>query len=337
MKVRMFTLFFTVVFFTQLLTAQDFTAYAWKAGAETNLLCQGPVILSPGCEINSLVCYEPPIYEGYYFISAGDWINGVWYGIMYDTMQGDCPLVIVDEITGAVDTIGFSEPMITGFAYDYSTEVAYVLSFYGELGTINLATGAITELGNVGISDVNALACSLDGQLYATANDGNLYEINANDVTSNVVGPLGFNFNSENALCFDRNNNTLYGLINTSWGETAEQGLYEIDINTGDATLLCAIPYPFGGLAIPYHLPNSIENNLKDDIKINMVSSDGIINIQVEEILNLVVYDMTGHAILSKTISNSSVIDLSNESKGMYLLNFRNNEGVSFSKRIMIQ
>ena len=186
----------------------------------------------------------------YYFISGGDWINNQWYGIMYDTFGKPCPLVIIDTKTGAVDTIGYSQPMITGFAYDYSSGLAYILGFGGELGTIDLETGEVTDIGISGVYQASALACNLEGQLYAISNDGYLYIIDKTTAASEVVGGLGFSYVGEAGLSFDRNTNTLYGLIPSFI--PPEKGSFEININTGSTTQVCALPYNFGGLSIPY-------------------------------------------------------------------------------------
>ncbi len=445
MKTKIFTLILAALFTFQLSAQNDITAYAWKSGTYTTPLCQGPISLTiPEGEYTSIECYEQ---DDYYFTHGADWINNKWYGLIYDTFGGDCPLVIIDTETGELETIGTSAPSLTGMAHDYSTGNTYVIGFSGFLGKINLETGEVTDLGASGMPDATALACDLDGNLYAISNDGNLYKIDINSLTSEVVGPLGFDQSGETGLSFDRNTNKLYATL-SAW-EVSEQGLYEIDINTGNATLLNAIPYTIGGLVIPYeagtttthdlgvsavtpdltevniavnptitvenlgdtaettfdielvindgtsdvytssktvsqtiqagndleipmdeawtpetdgiytmtatvtvdddtNLDNNtlittcdvtvdIENKLAEEIKIYPVPSNGILNITVPEDLHLVIYDQTGRTVKSEQISNGSIIDLTKENKGLYLLNFINKEGKTFTKRVVIQ
>ncbi|MBI9033348.1 MAG: T9SS type A sorting domain-containing protein [Bacteroidales bacterium] len=445
MKTKIFTLILVALLSLQLSAQNSFTAYGWKAGTYDTPLCQGPLSITiPDGDITSIECYEQ---EDYYFIHGGDWINNKWYGLIYDTFYGPCPLVIIDTETGAVDTIGYTEASITGLTHDYSTGITYIIGYSGFMGTINLETAEVTDLGPISIPGALSIACDSEGNMYALSGDDNLYKIDVESLTSEIVGPLGIDFAGETDLCFDRSTNTLYGLI-SGWA-LADKGLYEIDVNTGIATQLSQYPYNISGLAIPYdptittthdlgvsavtpaitevntavnptvtieNVGNTVENtfniefiisdgmmdvytsaktvsqtiqagneleitmddawtpefegiytitatvtvnddantanntftatcdvtidvknHLADQIKIYPIPSNGILNVDIPEDLYLSVYDQTGRTVKSVHISSGSVIDLSNENKGLYLLNFINKEGKTFTKRVVIQ
>ncbi len=446
MKTKLFTLIIAALFTLQLSAQNDITAYAWKAGTYSTPLCQGPLSMTiPGGELTSIACYED---ADYYFIHGGDWINNKWYGLIYDTMNGDCPLVIIDTITGELQFIANTVPSVTGLAHDYSTNTTYILGFSGFMGEIDLGTGAVTDLGYSGVTDAIALACDTNGNLYAVSNDDNLHKIDIqeDDITSEVVGPLGISQGGETGLCFDRNTNKLYGSL-SGWGG-AVRGLYEIDINTGEATLLQETGYSIAGLAIPYTLvanhdlgvsavtpglthevgdgifptatientgnieettyeieyiisdgsndvytstktisqtilPGNeleitmddewapeflgvytiaatvtanedsnvvnntlistcdvhvdIENYLAEEIKVYPVPSNGVFNIDIKEELHLIIYDQTGRPVLNQVVNGSAVIDLTKNAAGLYLMNFINNKGENYTRRVVVE
>ncbi len=61
--------------------------------------------------------------------------------------------------------------------------------------------------------------------------------------------------------------------------------------------------------------------------------SNGIINIGNKNLNRIVVYDITGKKI--KELKASSQIDLSDVSKGIYLINLISDEGVTVNKIIL--
>jgi len=332
MNTKIITLFILALFSLQLSAQNEITAYAWKAGIYTTPLCQGPLSITiPDGELTSIECYQQP---DYYFIHGADWIDNKWYGLIYDTSGGDCPLITVDTQTGAVDTIGLAGPSITGLAHDYSTGTTYVQDFGGGLSTINLATAELTNIGATGLNGL-ALACDLGGQLYCVDYDNNLSKVDKNTGATELVGSLGIEISGENGLCFDRYTNKLYGLLSAS--DPAEKGLCEIDINTGNATVLSNNTYNISGLAIPYDPTTGIENITIEEIKIYPVPSNGVFNISVTEDFHLSVYSQTGRMVKSEHINSESTIDLSEEAIGLYILNLVNNKGEYFTKRVVIR
>src|SRR5262245_39407490 len=83
----------------------------------------------------------------------------------------------VDVATGAVTVIGPMGQTMTDTAFDPAGNL-YGITF-NQLFSINKTTGAASLIGNLGISDANALVFASNGTLY-TAGFGstNLYSVN---------------------------------------------------------------------------------------------------------------------------------------------------------------
>jgi hypothetical protein len=111
-----------------------------------------------------------------------------------------------------------------------ANSVAYVGSSTGQFGTINLATGAFTALGNSG-QTLAGLAVA-DGDIFATSyhtSNGTLYEVNPANGAVTAIG-------TASGVDYDDFGSTTTGLYAVSFGAT--QDLYSINPVTGAATLI---------------------------------------------------------------------------------------------------
>ena len=93
----------------------------------------------------------------------------------------------------------------------------------GRLGKVDVATGTVTMVGNMG-AVMTDIAFDPTGNLYGIT-FGSLYSINSTTAASTFIGNLGTSLNS---LVF-RADGTLYG---------ANSSLYSINTSTGAATLI---------------------------------------------------------------------------------------------------
>ncbi len=89
-------------------------------------------------------------------------------------------------------SIGDSGVLLTDLAIDPKNDAAYAISFKN-LYSINLTSGAATEIGPLGASGMNALAFSSGGTLYAmSAETADLYTVNLNTGAASVVFDTGY-------------------------------------------------------------------------------------------------------------------------------------------------
>ena len=100
----------------------------------------------------------------------------------------------------------------------------------------NLATPSEVEVvGSFGVR-LWTFAINAQGQAYGVAYEGgNLYEINLNNATTTVVGPTGKEAWYTQSMAFDLDTGELYW---AQFATTSDHGLYQVNTETGTATLL---------------------------------------------------------------------------------------------------
>jgi hypothetical protein len=103
--------------------------------------------------------------------------------------------------------------------------VLWVDDAFGNLGTVDVATGAVTVIGNTGVV-LTDIAFDPNGKLFGIS-FSNLYTINTTTAAATLIGPLGTS--AANALVFG-SNGTLYAAGGTS--------LFTVNPTTGASTNL---------------------------------------------------------------------------------------------------
>ena len=172
---------------------------------------------------------------------AGD---GILYGLDYDAKT----LVKIFS-NGTIKTVGAlaglkSGQSITGLSWDRTTSKMYALAgdtVVSTLYTVDLTTGAVTVVGDTGITIPIWLEISNDGNAYSADNTtDNLYSINLTTGVGTVVGPLGIDISYAQDADFDTNTNKLYMAAFMSDGTAAgsSSGIYEVNLSTGAATFV---------------------------------------------------------------------------------------------------
>jgi len=217
---------------TRTVLVGDFTvAFAWNALHDWGAGATGNGPINIALEIGAMSQIRNDNSD---FIAAADYVGNEIYGIRYSN-EGPSPLVKIDPTTGVVTNIGGGVANITGFAYDITTETAYVMDVAGALGTIDLTTGVVT---NIGGSDeyVIGLACDANGNLFAISLNDYLTSVDKTTGEHTRIGNLGVNIHNAQDICFDRDNNILYGALYAGTG-----GIYTINTTTGAATLIAEV------------------------------------------------------------------------------------------------
>ena len=306
-SILIFSIFISLGSFAQ----TDFYAWKvlWSQSGPAGVICQGPVSIDTLTgTAASLECYEQ---MDYYFLSDADWINGVWYGVNYETFGGQCSLMTIDPITGAETFVGLVPATLTGFTYDYSNSTAYGMDYGGTLYSIDLTSGAYLSLGSTGVSGVNALACSETGEMYCTTNGGDLYSINQVTLSSSLIGSTGVSFYGETGLTFDREANVLYGTFYNS-SSSSDRGLYQINTTSGNAVLVHGFPdYRLAGLAIPF---SSCTNTYGADIQVQCSSYTWIDGITYTSSNNTATYTLTNAAGCDSIVTLDLTINVTDTS-----------------------
>ena len=222
------------------------TAYGWNAHWGFTGLSKGPVsIVIPAGNL-TLIKSDETVE----FMSGGDFVEETWYTVSY-SYSGDSYLYTIDPHTGDKTTVGsIGIPYLTGFTYDLTTQTAYVSAHdsSSKLYTIDLATAQVTLVGEITPGIIIGIAADAAGNLYGLdINDDSLYNIDKTTGQGTAIGSTGLDLNFAQDIAFDRDNGTLYGALYAMGG-----GLYQIDVNTGTATLLAEYGDEIDALAIPY-------------------------------------------------------------------------------------
>ena len=172
-----------------------------------------------------------------------------------------------DQETGLYTNVKYEQVgkmynQATDFAYDPENDIVYgVFSTGGayKLGKLDMNTLKITWISREAMSmlgELRTLACNSKGELYGTDKSGNLYHVDKTDGKLEYIGNMGFKSQTMMmSATFDYRTDKLYwlGFMNdgknsastdgTNTTATVEQGgrdtgLYEIDVETGEATLI---------------------------------------------------------------------------------------------------
>lgn len=146
---------------------------------------------------------------------------------------------------------------IYGVAFDPAdnTGSTYVLATY------DIATGYPAKVAS--IDRMSAIACDNLGQLWGVRySDGKLCRINKVDATVTPVGDTGVNPIYNGTACFDFETGKLYW--STAERTTELSGLYEININTGAASLIAN--YPDGEMLSTLFIPRADDKTLLNTV-----------------------------------------------------------------------
>jgi hypothetical protein len=176
---------------------------------------------------------------------------------------------------------------------------AFALEFNqanNRFGSINLLTGAFTQLGSEGGTLFNDIAAASDGTLYGIINSASFVTLNTNNGV--VMSSVNFNVGGIESLAIAPDG-TLYG---------ATQGaLYTIDPVTGIATLIG-------------NFNNSVIGNSGQNIRFgydgNLYDTDGGVNATSTHLFQI--STATGAATLMGTVTNFPGLCLENAGSQMY-------------------
>lgn len=190
---------------------------------------------------------------------CGFYYNYKWY--VQVTLPGTQSTIesfsTIDTETGERTPISLTSTKCIDLTYDYTTNNAYgIYKGNSALATLDINTGAVKKIGDFTDLAGNkftmiALACDLDGQLYAVSTNNSFYKVNKTNGRVTLVGELGVDAAFDQSMAFDYSTGVLY------WYNNGKYALYTIDTKTGKAKGINNILYngefdSLNTLMIPY-------------------------------------------------------------------------------------
>jgi len=183
----------------------------------------------------------------------------------------------------------------SGASNTFAGPVMYVHDSAGELGTVDVATGNVILIGNMGVT-MTDIAFSPTGDLFGLSFSG-LYSINLKTAAASFIG--NHSIAGGNALVFS-SDGTLYGAGNST------TLLYSISTLTGDSTSLGNMGFASGGdLAFKdgnLFLASSGNQLVKIDLG-NLTNTSAVGNFGISDVFGLATgSDNTLYAVAGTTV-----------------------------------
>jgi hypothetical protein len=175
----------------------------------------------------------------------------------------------VDEETGLYKNVKYQQVgkmynQPTDLTYDPENDIVYGIFNIGvgdgyKLGTLDMKTFKITWISREAApmtGELRTLACNSKGELYGTDKSGNICHVDKTDGKITVIGNMGFKSQQKMmSATFDYRTDKMYWLGFVNDGKKSadtsgtnntltiaeggrDTGLYEIDVETGKATLI---------------------------------------------------------------------------------------------------
>ncbi len=199
------------------------------------------------------------------FLSSACWIPG---GLVYGTKYGG-GLYEMNPESGEL-TYLMATPSMTGITYDGTT--LYGLAADGisnALYEIDVAAGQLTLIAYITSTGglIISIDCNAEGDMFGyDIVDDIFYSIDKTNGNTTPIGPMGYDFAYAQDMSFDRDEDVCYlaGYTGSTGG-----GLFSVDVNTGQATLIALFPgqAEVTALAIPYE--SSLPEN---DLSVNIIT-----------------------------------------------------------------
>jgi len=164
--------------------------------------------------------------------------NGVLYCI---AVAAGSPLQTLDTTTGVLTSLGsitgIGSEQVLGMSFNPVNNKMYITTITAGLDnmyTLDLTTRVATLVGSTG-QNMFDISFSSTGACYGISVADNLISINPATGNGTIIGPIGFDANFIQGICFDRSTDTLWY---AAYNNTAGAGqLRTVNLTTG-ATLL---------------------------------------------------------------------------------------------------
>jgi hypothetical protein len=275
------------------------------------------------------------------FLSASSFANNTWYAATYNATSG-ATFVSIDRTTGNRTIIGtMGGKSVTGLAYDWTTSTMYAMTYESsaaKLYTVNLATGALTAVGNVGSYLCICLGCTASGILYTVAvGTDELMSIDKGSAAPTIIGGIGFNANYAQDMEFDNSDGTMYYSAYNANSSPGQGELRTVDLATGTTTLVGV--YQGNAEVTGFCIANTsvgIDNPVADNsVAVYPNPASGLFKVTASgrEITRLSVLNNLGQLVFeSQSPDKYFTVNTSNFEKGIYFVVVETEKGKTTRK-----
>ncbi|MEG1772065.1 MAG: Ig-like domain-containing protein [Clostridia bacterium] len=179
---------------------------------------------------------SPPTDDVY----ASEYFDGTLYGVVKKDLEDGSHYYFgtIDTETYVFTSIVETE-LTQEMAYDYSTNTMFAVCMQ-KLVTVDLTTGAFTEVGTVAMQDTPiALAITTEGLMYAVEIlSGDFYSIDKTSGAATLIGNTGYRPDFIQSATFDHSSQTMYYAL---YDPSFVGRLCAMDLNTGRARVINVI------------------------------------------------------------------------------------------------
>lgn len=170
---------------------------------------------------------------------GGVYAENKYYSIHIDDSMNKILYIFDAETWDIIESRPMSNATLD-MAYDPTTQKIYgcFVDNGAKLGTLEPEKGSYQYISNLSMP-LSTLVCTAEGQLYGIAADGILYQINKENGEMTQVGPTNVSPMFAQSATIDPTSGKCY------WASTSPDytsGLYEVNLKTGNATLITSYP-----------------------------------------------------------------------------------------------
>lgn len=233
---------------------------------------------------------------------------------------------------------------IYGFTWDSKTDEWYVTNAF-DLYKLNKETFGLEKVGQISsTAGIIGIAVDTNGNMYGLGvYDDKLYSIDKTTGAGTAIGEIGYDLNFAQDIGFDRNTNTLYGTLYSTFASQSAYNSALFTINTTSAQLSeigGSTPMELTVCAIykNYDTGNGIlSNKVSADFNIYPNPVNNTVYISTDKnILEVTISDITGKIVLKNCVNNNIInIDISDIKAGIYIVSIKRNDNVVLNKKII--
>ena len=313
----------------------------------TQLLLHNSICANGGGAYHDGKLYFVSYYEG---IEPGTFLYLYFCILDVNTMEMQKVALKGDTFTSIALDMTYDPVGDKMYSQTYPADAASNPNGYFSLSTVNLETGLTKQIAE--LDRMSMLACDMSGQLYGVRySDGMLVKIDKGNAKVTEVGSTGIIPKYNGSGTFDYEKGTLYWTT-TDW-QTGKSGIYEINKNTGKASLISNFSYDEQITCL--YLPQSTDRFDLGDITeftadySKTSSTEGIVSLKAPSTDvngNAITGDVTvfvysdGNLKLTKDVAPGTIINekIDLETKGLHKLEaIASHPATGKSKKISIE
>lgn len=193
------------------------------------------------------------------------------------------------------------------------------------MNIINPVTREVTQVGDTGLTlPINLARDENDNLFTVDIDDDNLYQLDRNTGAATLIGPIGFNANFGQGMCFDQFNNRI--LMTAFNNALFDSELREVNTTTGLSTSLGTIvpgtTYQFGWGSMYDRDVLAVAEDAFDGFKMYPNPASTVVHLEANEVIErVVIYSVLGQKEMDRELDlKASEIDISTLQSGSYFI-----------------